>query len=72
MTSEEVILFLENSTPNEIYKFFESGKCKYGFKLDHPLIKKFIKDGNKIILMTFFPSRKNYKIIKSFIVETFC
>ena len=51
MTPEEVILFLENSTPNEIYKFFESGKCKYGFELDHPLIKKFIKDGNKITLM---------------------
>jgi len=51
MTPEETILFLESSTPNEIYNFFEGGKCKYVFKLNHPLIKKFIKVGNKLILM---------------------
>ena len=36
MTPEETILFLESSTPNEIYNFFEGGKCKYGFKLNNP------------------------------------
>lgn len=51
MTPEETILFLESSTPNEIYNFFDGGKCKYGFKLNNPLIKKFIKEGNKLILM---------------------
>jgi len=64
MTPEEVILFLENSTPNEIYKFFESGKCKYGFKLDHPLIKKFIKDENKIILMALAKFSHDFDTVK--------
>ena len=64
MTPEEVIFFLENSTPNEIYKFFESGKCKYGFKLDHPLIKKFIKDENKIILMALAKFSHDFDTVK--------
>ena len=64
MTLEKVILFLENSKTNEMYKFFERGKCKYGFKLDHPLIKKFIKDENKIILMALAKFSHDFDTVK--------
>jgi len=63
MSPEETILFLENSTPNEIYKFFET-KNKYVFKLEHPLIKKFIKDGNKLILMALAKFSHDFDTVK--------
>lgn len=64
MKPEEVIFFLENSKPNEIYSFFESDKCKYEFKLEHPLIKRFIKEGNKIILMALAKFSHNFDTVK--------
>jgi len=63
MSPEETILFLENSTPNEIYKFFES-KNKYVFKLKHPLIQKFIKDNNKLILMALAKFSLDFETVK--------
>ena len=63
MSPEETILFLENSTPNEIYNFFEN-KNKYVFKLKHPLIQKFIKDGNNLILMALAKFSLDFDTVK--------
>jgi len=63
MSPEETILFLENSSPNEIYNFFEKEK-KYVFKLNHPLIQKFIKNGNKLILMALAKFSNDFDTVK--------
>ena len=63
MSPEETVLFLENSSANEIYNFFEKEK-KYSFRLKHPLIQKFIKDGNKLILMALAKFSHDFDTVK--------
>ena len=63
MSPEETILFLENSTPNEVYNYFEK-KNKFVFKLKHPLIQKFIKKGDKLILMALAKFSHDFETVK--------
>ena len=64
-TYEEVCVYLENATPNEIFKYFET-ENKIRFYLKDPIIIKFIAKKNKLIDLALARYSSENEIVEYF------
>ena len=64
-TYEEVCVYLENATPNEIFKYFET-ENKIRFYLKDPIIIKFIAKKNKLIDLALARYSSESEIVEYF------
>ena len=64
-TYEEVCVYLENATPNEIFKYFET-ENKIRFYLKDPIIIKFIVKKNKLIDLALARYSSEREIVEYF------
>ena len=64
-TYEEVCVYLENATPNEIFKYFET-ENKIRFYLKDPIIIKFIAKKNKLIDLALARYSSEKEIVEYF------
>ena len=64
-TYEEVCVYLENATPNEIFKYFET-ENKIRFYLKDPIIIKFIAKKNKLIDLALARYSSEREIVEYF------
>ena len=64
-TYEEVCVYLENATPNEIFKYFET-ENKIRFYLKDPIIIKFIVKKNKLIDLALARYSSEKEIVEYF------
>ena len=64
-TYEEVCVYLENVTPNEIFKYFET-ENKIRFYLKDPIIIKFIAKKNKLIDLALARYSSEREIVEYF------
>ena len=64
-TYEEVCIYLENATPNEIFKYFET-ENKIRFYLKDPIIIKFIVKKNKLIDLALARYSSEREIVEYF------